>query len=179
MTDQQLISEYQSGNNAALGTLYSRYKEQLYWFIYQRIGNEQKAEDVVQDTFLHFIRFAGGYEPKVKVSTYLHMIAKQRLYSNHYRKTEKNKSVTLSKDDDTLNEPINIQSKDISPEDETDTRMQLEYLRKKIKTINPDYAQVIKLYCFQEYEYEEIAEMLDIKIGTVKSRIYRGRKALQ
>lgn len=166
MTDKELILKYQGGDKSAFREIYERYAERVKYFVYGMIRSREDAEDVMQDTFSILVTHHNSYDPsKGKFTTWLFSIAKhealefQRKRKVHVRaeyfESEALKDVQFAGGVDIINEPS-----------------------KQILSGLPDhYKDSLWLYG-QGYKYKEIAQILDISINTVKTRIHRGRKYL-
>ncbi len=151
----------------------------LYSFARHLTGNADDADDLLQDTFLKAYRFWDKYEKGTNIRAWLFRIMKNS-YINRYRK------VTKEPDLIDFNE---IQEFYTRLQDTTtgdhDLAEQMfggvldDEVAKALDTLHPDFKTVVILCDIEGYTYEEIAEFVDIPVGTVRSRLHRGRKMLQ
>ena len=171
--DEELILEFQNGNEHAYLELVDRYKDKLINFIFHYVGDRDLAEDIVQDALVKLYTHKHYYKNIAKFSTWMYTIA-GNLAKTELRKKKTRKVTNLSQ--------IGPEDKDYelpSVEPDTDKIAQSEYVEKRIqKAINKlplHFKTVTILRDIQELSYEEISTILEIPIGTIKSRINRGR----
>ncbi len=176
-TDEELIERFQNGDLYAFDLIVKRYKNQLLNFIYRFLGNTVEAEDLVQETFLRVYRNRKAYQKVAKFSTWIYTIA-GNLAKTELRKRKRRRFFSISElgynDKD-----YDISDEDYNPEKDVDGRMKEEIVHKKIMELSPKFREVILLRDVQQLSYEEISEIVDIPLGTVKSRVNRGRLKLQ
>ena len=177
LTDEQLIKKFQNGDIGAFNQIVYRYKDRLINFIYRFVNDIDKSEDLTQDTFLKLYTHKDSYKEIAKFSTWLYTIA-ANLAKTELRKIKRRKTFSisdLSKDDSEFvisSEAIGPDDKDINSTFEKNIQIALERLSVDFKTI-------IILRDIQELSYDEISKIMKLPIGTVKSRINRGRLKLQ
>jgi RNA polymerase sigma-70 factor (ECF subfamily) len=176
-SDEDLIERFQRGDLYAFDLIVKRYKDQLLNFIYRFVGNQEEAEDIVQETFLRVYRKRKAYKRIAKFSTWIYTIA-GNLARTELRRRKRRKlfSVTEMGYED---RDYEISDEGHSPEREVDGVMQEEIIQKAIEKLSPKFREVIVLRDVQELSYEEISKIIDVPIGTVKSRVNRGRLRLQ
>ncbi len=176
-TDEDLIERFQEGDLYAFDLIVSRYKNQLLNFIFRFLGNTEEAEDLVQETFLRVYRNRKAYQKIAKFSTWIYTIA-GNLAKTELRKRKRRRFFSISelgyneKDYDIFDEAYN-------PEKDVDGRMKEAIIHEQILALSPKFREVILLRDVQQLSYEEISEIVDIPLGTVKSRVNRGRLKLQ
>jgi len=176
-TDEDLIERFQDGDLYAFDLIVKRYKNQLMNFVYRFLGNSEEAEDLVQETFLRVYRNRRAYQKVAKFSTWIYTIA-GNLAKTELRKRKRRKFFSISelgyaeKDYDISDEAYN-------PEKDVDSRMKEEIIHREINQLSPKFRQVILLRDVQQLSYEEISQIVKIPLGTVKSRVNRGRLKLQ
>ena len=176
-SDEQLIAQFQLGNEEAYIELVKRYRDRLINFVFQFLGDFEKAEDVVQDTMLKLYEKKHYYKEIAKFSTRLYTIARN-LANTELRKQKRRKTTLLSnmsKDEKEYELPA------VQPD--TGSEIQDEYVEKQIQTaihaLPEHFKTVIILRDIQELSYDDISSIVDVPIGTVKSRINRARLQLQ
>ncbi len=181
LTDEELIKEFQENNTIeAYEILVNRFKDPLTNYVYRFLGEKDISTDIVQDTMIKFYLHKDSYKSFAKFSTWIYTIA-GNLARNELKRRKRRVIHSLNNNDDD-SEKRNLQIEDkafISPERYTDGEIKAKYVEKALKKLKPVYREVVILRDVQELSYEEIAEITNLSIGTVKSRINRGRKHLQ
>jgi len=177
VTDEQLIARFQQGDVQAFDTLVRRYKDQLLNFVYRFVGNRSDAEDIVQETFLRVYKNKHYYKEIAKFSTWVYTIA-GNLAKTELRRRKRHKIFSVS---NFVNEErdYDIPDKEHSPERQVDGTIKEDIIQKAIEKLPPKFKEVIILRDVQGFAYEEISQILNIPLGTVKSRVNRGRLKLQ
>lgn len=176
-TDENLILKFQQGDLNAYNELVNRYQNKLLNFIYYYVGNLELAEDVVQDTMIRLYNKKHYYREIAKFSTWIYTIAKN-IANTELRKKKRKGIVSLSnltKND----KDYEIVSTYNSPEHDIEAEFTNLKIRKAINNLSEKYLDVIILRDIESKTYEEIAYLINLPIGTVKSRINRGRIKLQ
>lgn len=176
-TDEVLIQQFQEGNLYAFEQIVQRYKEPLINFVYHFLGDRVDAEDVVQETFLRVYRNKHLYRNIAKFSTWIYTIA-SNLAKTELRRRRRRRILSLS-NMGFDNRDYDIPDGEATPEGIVDGGMKESIIRQAIETLPAKFKEVVILRDVQEFSYEEISEILDIPIGTVKSRVNRGRSRLQ
>lgn len=177
ISDEQLIARFQLGDVQAYDILVRRYKDQLLNFVFRFVGNRTDAEDIVQETFLRVYRNKHMYKEIAKFSTWVYTIA-GNLAKTELRRRKRHKVFSVS---NFVNEErdFDIPDRDHSPERKVDSNIQENIIQKAIEKLPIKFKEVIVLRDIQEFAYEEISQILNIPLGTVKSRVNRGRLKLQ
>ena len=176
-TDEELIARFQEGDVYAFEQIVHRYKDPLINFIYHFLGDRIDAEDVIQETFLRVFKNKHLYRNIAKFSTWIYTIA-SNLAKTELRRRRRRRILSLSKmgyEDRDYDLPDSYSS----PERIVDGEMKDQMIRKEIEDLPIRFREVIVLRDIQEFSYEEISKILKIPIGTVKSRVNRGRLRLQ
>ena len=175
-TDEELIKEFQNGNVSAYNHLIYRYKDKLLNFIYQYVHDLDLAEDLLQDTFLKLYTHKNSYKNIAKFSTWIYTIAgnfaKTELRKTKRRKTYSNSELIYSEDELVVPDYSNEPDKDI-----IDKSLKQD-LQECLSNLPLDFKTIIILRDIQELSYDEISTIVDLPLGTVKSRINRGRVKL-
>jgi RNA polymerase sigma-70 factor (ECF subfamily) len=176
-SDEELILHFQEGNLYAFEQIVLRYKEPLINFVYHYLGDRIDAEDVVQETFLRVYRNKHLYRNIAKFSTWIYTIA-SNLAKTELRRRRRRRLFSISQMGFD-NRDYDLPSDEPTPEGVVDGGMKESIVRRAIETLPVKFKEVVILRDVQEFSYEEIGEILDIPIGTVKSRVNRGRSRLQ
>ena len=178
LTDEELIKEFQDNNTLeTYEILVKRYKDPLMNFVYRFVGDRDACTDIVQDTMIKFYLNKDSYRSFAKFSTWIYTIA-GNLAKNELKRRRRRIifSISNSEDDKTLQ----IEDKlFLAPDRATDSNIKNEIIQKALLKVKPVYREVVILRDIQDLSYEEISEITKLAIGTVKSRINRGRSQLQ
>lgn len=176
-TDEELIERFQNEDAYAFDLIVKRYKTQLLNFIYRFLGNAEEAEDLVQETFLRVYRNKNAYQKIAKFSTWIYTIA-GNLAKTELRKRKRRKFFSIT-DLGYEDKDYDISDEAFNPEKSVDGSIKEEIIHKEIQALSPKFREVILLRDVQELSYEEISQIVGIPLGTVKSRVNRGRLKLQ
>jgi len=176
-TDEELIARFQDGDEQAYVELVNRYRNRLMTFVYRFVNDMEKAEDIVQDTLMKLYTHRHYYRNIAKFSTWIYTIA-GNFAKTELRRKKRHKVTNLSQmgfDDREYQLP--------SVEPETGETAQGHFAEKKIQMAIQElplhFRTVVILRDIQELSYEEISKIVDVPLGTVKSRINRARLQLQ
>ncbi len=178
LTDEELILAFQNGDRDAYNHIVNRYKDRLTNFLYRFTYDIVSAEDLAQDTLLKVYINKDSYKEIAKFSTWIYTIA-SNLAKTELRKIKRRKTYTIS-DLSTDDREFVLHQPDVeSFEDEEDTLVSGEILQKCLNSLDNEFKNIIILRDIQELSYDEISKILKIPLGTVKSRINRGRFKLK
>lgn len=177
ISDEILIAQFQKGDVQAFDVLVRRYKDQLLNFVYRFVSNRADAEDIVQETFLRVFKNKHYYKEIAKFSTWVYTIA-GNLAKTELRRRKRRKLFSVS---NYMNDERDFDIPDLNrnPEKEVDGSLKDDYIQKAIDKLPSKFKEVILLRDVQGFAYEEISQILSIPLGTVKSRVNRGRLKLQ
>lgn len=178
-SDEDLMEYFQNDYEPAFTELVRRYQDRLHNFLYRYTHDHQDCEDLVQETFLRVHKSKSSYERIAKFSTWMYTIA-LNLAKSLYKKKQRMYKVSIHKDpNDSEDFEMLIEDPNILPDQQLHEKLSLEQLEKALMALPEDFRQVVMLRDLQEMTYEEISEMTGIPMGTVKSRINRGRAQVQ
>ncbi len=176
-TDEELIARFQEGDEQAYTELVNRYRDKLMTFVYRFVNDMEQAEDIIQDTMLKLYTHKHYYRNIAKFSTWIYTIA-GNLAKTELRKRKNRKVTNISQMGP---EDRDYELPSVAPE--TDEVVQSEYIEKKIQAAIQNlplhFRTVTILRDIQELSYEEISKIVEVPLGTVKSRINRARLQLQ
>jgi RNA polymerase sigma-70 factor (ECF subfamily) len=161
-SDEALMLEFQLGSRNAFEELYSRYSGPLYGFFRRRLSSPQRAEDLVQETFLAVIRGVSRYEPRALVRSYLYGIA-LKLLASEWRK-ERGKTVT------------NDLGTELAAPSTQESGL---WVREAVAKLGQAEREILMLRAYEHLSYGEIADLLRVPVNTVRSRLFRARTALR
>lgn len=168
--DWMLIRAMADGDIRALNELYARYGGMLLGYLYARLGNHQLAEEVLQDIMLAVWESAHTFEARSKVKTWLLVIARNRAINATRRK---NLPVIE------LTEVFGLQSDDTGPTEAVERHETQDKVRMAIQKLPEGQREVLVLTFYHQLTGPEIAEVLQISEGTVKSRLHRAKESLK
>jgi RNA polymerase sigma-70 factor (ECF subfamily) len=179
LTDEELIKEFQDSNTIeAYEILVRRFKDPLMNFVYRFLGDRDVTTDIVQDTMIKFYLKKDSYKSIAKFSTWIYTIA-GNLAKNELKRRNRRKILSISNDDP---DDFTLQIEDknfVAPDRAADNSIKGEMVQKALLRVKPIYRELVILRDIEGFTYDEISEMTDLSIGTVKSRINRGRAHLQ
>lgn len=178
LTDEELIKEFQDNNTIeAYEILVKRYKDPLMNFVYRFLGDRDACTDVVQETMIKFYLNKDSYRSFAKFSTWIYTIA-ANLAKNELKRRKRRTIFSIDNSDD--EKSLQIEDKMfLQPDKATDSEIKNEIIQKALLKVKPVYREVVILRDIQDLSYEEISEITALPIGTVKSKINRGRAQLQ
>lgn len=178
LSDEELILEFQQNNEEkAFEILVQRFKNPLTNFVFRFLGDYDLCIDVVQETFIKVYRYKDNYSSVAKFSTWIYTIAGNLARTEYQRRKRKNIfSINwYGEEEKTFDIPDNSYRPDVT----ADANIKNEIIQKALLRVKDTYREAVILRDVQDLSYEEIAEILKIEVGTVKSRINRGRAELQ
>ena len=181
LTDEELIKEFQDNNTIeAYELLVKRFKDPLINFVYRFVGDKDIATDIVQDTMVKFYLNKDSYKSFAKFSTWIYTIA-GNLAKNELKRRKRRVIYSLQQNmDDEEGRSLQIEDKSFfEPDRVADSSIKSNLIQKALQKVKPVYREVVILRDIEEFSYEEIADITNLSIGTVKSRINRGRTQLQ
>lgn len=176
-TDEELILMVQEGQNQAFDILVGRYKNRLYSYLYRLLGNESEAEEFAQEAFVRAYMHADKYKTIARFSTWLYTIA-TNLVRNRIRNIRRRPKTISMWTEDSGGEDgrwVDIKDEAPTPEETMDQKRLQELIQQAIEKIPPKYRPSFVLREINGLSYEEIAATTGLKLGTVRSRINRGR----
>ena len=178
LSDEELIAEFQLNNTInAFEILVQRYKNPLTNFVYRFLGDYEACSDVVQETMIKFYRNKDSYKSIAKFSTWIYTIA-GNLARTEYQIRRRRQIFSINSYGEE-NENYEIPDESYRPDIMTDSVIKEKIIQKALLKVSRAYREAVILRDIQELSYEEIAEIMGLTVGTVKSRINRGRAQLQ
>lgn len=179
LSNEDLMEHFQAGYEEAFNILVHRFKDRLHNFLYRYTHDHQDCEDLVQETFLRVYRSRHSYERIAKFSTWMYTIA-LNLAKSLYKKKQRMTTVTIHQDEsDPDDRPMKLEDTGVLQDQSLHEKMCVDHLKKALDELNNDFREVVVLRDIKQMAYDEIAEITDLPMGTVKSRINRGRAQLQ
>lgn len=170
------------GDHQAFEQIVYTYEKKVYNIAYQMFGNSHDASDASQEVFIKIYQKLNQFKFDSAFSTWLHRISVNTCIDLYRKKKRQNKdSFSIDKDIATEESSVSFELVDSgqTPEEQILQNEQVSEVREAIQELKEEQKTIIILRDIQGFSYEEIADILDCNIGTVKSRIARGRKSLK
>jgi RNA polymerase sigma-70 factor, ECF subfamily len=162
ITDEALMLEFQSGSRQAFEELFARYRGPLYGFFRRRLHDDERAEDLNQEVFLAVIRAADRFEPRALVRTYLYGIAMNLLAAERRRRAKDSPPGKKGPEPATREAPDSVL-----------------WIRQALERLDDAEREILMLREYEQLSYTEIAQLLQLPMNTVRSRLFRARLALK
>ena len=173
-SDEQLLADHLSGKAGAFDSLVSRYAQELFGFLCRFVADNNAAEDMIQETFVQVHLAAGSFDPARSFRPWLYTIAANKA-RDHLRTRGRRQLYSLDSggvDDDGRAPSRNLPAADVSLPETVDAEEQRAIVRELIKRMPEHLRLILTLGYYQQLPYAEIAEVLEIPVGTVKSRLH-------
>lgn len=175
----QTINEVLRGNDEAFADIVTQFQNGVYHVCYRMLRNAEESEDVAQETFIRAYTKLDTFDQKRKFSTWIYRIA-TNLCIDYLRKKKPDYSLDATvPGTEGLDMYSQLASSDDSPDDEVVTLETNDTVLDAIDQLSETYRSVIILRYLKELPLKEISEILDIPLGTVKTRVHRGREQLR
>jgi len=176
ISDAQLLERYQQGNEDAFRELVYRYKNPLYSFLRRFLNSQELVEDVFQETFLQLYTSRDKFDPDKPLHPWLFTIAANKA-KDALRKQQRNNSMSMGTLADagevSVDDVVNILSSySETPEQEVLKEETAQQVREIIDSMPENLRAILLLAYFERFSYKQMAEILSIPIGTVKSRLH-------
>jgi RNA polymerase sigma-70 factor, ECF subfamily len=177
--EAELVTELQAGSDAAFEFLVTYYHASVYNLVFGILSDAADAADVTQEVFLRAFRGIRGFRRGSSLKTWLYRISVREAL-NHRRWCWRHHRQQVSIDDDSIGSgAMELEDLDATPYDKLATRETQSAVRKALANVPEVFRSAVLLRDLEGLSYEEVAEILEISVGTVKSRILRGRRALR
>lgn len=177
LEDEKFVEQAIKGDQDAYKELMDKYQKPLYYHVLKMVKNHEQVEDLVQEAFMKAFNNLNSYNTNYAFSTWLY-----RITTNHtidYLRKKKLKTTSMDQPVKTRDGEMEIQ---ISNDAETDRdiirKERKEIIHNAIDDLPKKYRRVIEMRHLQELSYQEIADQLDLPLGTIKAHIFRARETL-
>ena len=181
--ENEFIERLKAGEATAFDELVTNYSSNIYALLVRLTEDEEEARDLTQDTFLSALRAIKNFRGDADLKTWLYRIAvnESRNRFRWWKRRNRNSIISLDADNYSSQLPLSetISDSAKSPEAETLQRERERALRKALNELSANFREVIVLRDIEGLSYEEVATALETNVGTVKSRIARGREELR
>lgn len=184
LSDEQLFQRYTDGDTAVFSVLMARYEPRIQGFLRKRLNDEERVQDLTQDTFLRIHRARESYDPGRKFSTWIHTIA-NNLLKNEFRNRSRRRETAFSdlrpetSSSGAPSRPVEFEAGGLDPEREAYRSELREAIDTAIARMDEHHRVPFVMREVEDRSYEEIAEAMGIPVGTVKSRLNRARNAFR
>ncbi len=182
--DKMLVARFKSGDQAAFDDIVSRYWDRIFSRVLQMLKNRQDAEEVTQDAFVRAHRGLENFRGDSSFSTWLFQIATNLAHNKYWYWWRRKRDASFSLDQNISREG-SVTLVDILPAEGEDpgqtasTQELVDRVSECMPLLNEKHYEILTLRIVQNMTYDEIAQRLEISIGTVKSRIARARESLR
>ena len=183
LPDADVVALAQRGREDAFRELVRRYERPVFSLIFRMVHESATAEDLAQDTFIKVLNHIDKYRPEFKLSSWLFKIANNITIDHLRRRQIDTISIEGSPDAVTAERAratsVTVTSGGESPLEELESRELGASIEKAIARLRPEYRACIILRHVEDYSYDEIAEIVKLPLGTVKTYIHRARQELR
>ncbi len=177
--EAEIIEQALAGSQRAYTALSDRHRQAVYHIVYKIVRNEETARDLVQETFMKAFSSLASYRSEYRFSTWLYKIAAN--CSIDYLRKKRIDALSLDRPVETKDGTVELEVADYSfhPERDLERKQQRVSIEEAIDSLPPKYREVIVYRHKDDKSYEEIADLLNVPVGTVKARIFRARELLK
>ncbi len=176
--DLQIVAQVLGGNTGAFSALVQRHQERVYHTVYSLVGDLDEADDLAQEAFLKAFRALRRFRGQSLFSTWLHRIA-VNCCLDHLKSKHRRSFVSLDEQRENWDALRIWQGRSKDADARVEQRELQEILERALNNLSEEYRVTFVLREIEGLAYEEIATLLNCSIGTVKSRLFRGRTKLR
>ena len=178
--EAEVVTELQSGSETAFDAFIAQYHVPVFNLLLQMLGNEADAADASQEVFLKAFRGIGKFRRGSSLKTWLYRIAiRQALNQRRWFSRHRRNEWSLDGQNEDQSAALQIEELGPSPFDQLASHQTQQVVRHALAEVPQVFRSAVILRDLEGLSYEEVAEVLDVSVGTVKSRILRGRRALR
>ena len=164
------------GDQYAYAELMNYYRDSLYFTMLKITKDPHDADDLTIEAFGKAFKNLTQYTPQFAFSTWLFKIATNNCIDFMRKKNKGISTVNTGIDDDDMSE--HVVNTSLNPEEQFINSQKIHLMQEVVKRLKPHYKKLIEMRYFKEYSYDEIAEELELPLGTVKAQLYRSREFL-
>lgn len=179
LTDEEIVEKIKGGSVELFEVIVKRYQKKLVNYIYRMINDFESAMELCQEVFIKVYNSLDKYNPSFKFTTWIHRISSNATIDWMRKKKIDAYSLDTNDDDDAPSLSQQIASNDLSPLENLEMGQLQGRIESAINELPYIYKQLIILRHINELSYDEIASAVDLPLGTVKNRIFRGREMLK
>jgi RNA polymerase sigma-70 factor, ECF subfamily len=178
--ESELVTELQAGSDAAFDWLVTYYHAGVYNLVYGILSDSADAADVTQEVFLRAFRGIRGFRQGSSLKTWLYRISvRQALNHRRWCWRHHRQQVSIDAEEEGRNPALDLKDSEASPLEQCETHEMQATVRRALSQIPDAFRGAVILRDLEGLSYEEVAEVLEVSVGTVKSRILRGRRLLK
>jgi RNA polymerase sigma-70 factor (ECF subfamily) len=178
--EAELVTELQAGSDAAFDWLVTYYHQGVYNLAYGILSDAADAADVTQEVFLHAFKGIRGFRQGSSLKTWLYRISvRQALNHRRWCWRHHRQQVSIDVEEEGRNAAFELPGADASPFEQLETAEMQASVRQALDQVPAIFRSAVILRDLEGLSYEEVAEVLEVSVGTVKSRILRGRRLLR
>lgn len=178
--EAELVTELQAGSDAAFDWLVTYYHAGVYNLVYGILSDSADAADVTQEVFLRAFRGIRGFRQGSSLKTWLYRISvRQALNHRRWCWRHHRQQISIDADEEGKNPALDLKDSEASPLEQCETHEMQATVRRALSQIPDAFRGAVILRDLEGLSYEEVAEVLEVSVGTVKSRILRGRRLLK
>lgn len=178
-TDVELVAAALNGNQRAYGKLMERYRDSIFFMVQKMINNREDADDITMDSFGKAFSSLDKYNSDYAFSTWLYRIAINNCIDFSRKKRIEVISIDIPpKDEEGSTQPKDFEATELGPEEKYMKKQRVLMMQNVLGQINIKYRKLIEMRYLQELSYDEIAEKLDMPLGTVKAQLFRAKDLL-
>ncbi len=183
-SDEELVGMFQDGRETAFDELVRRYQDYIYRTIYYQVSDHDRANDLAQQTFVNAYEGLSDFEGRSSFKTWIYRIARNLCYSEHRRRARDREQPVGTflpgrSDEDGETAFPEPEHSSNPPDDNVAAEEKKEIVRSVIRSLDEDFCTILTLRELEGHSYDEMAELLEIPVGTVRSRLYRAREAFR
>ncbi len=176
-TDEQLVELAVSDDPEAFGEIVRRWERKIFALCFGMLGREDDAKDAAQEAFIAAYKNLSNFRGEAKVSSWLHRIAVNQCLTTKRR--QKSRSEDFIDDEDGTGESVFVASANFSPARTTERSERMNLVRQAVGALPSELRQVIIMKEFEEMTFQEISDVLELPLSTIKSRLYTALKQLK
>jgi len=175
--DREVIEEVRTGNTRAFALLVDRHKDRAMTLALRLVGDSREAEELVQDGFLRAFRNLHQFRGEAQFGTWFYRILYNLCMTRLRRKMAAPQMLDVN--DDAVLDALPAEEESLTFEEHFESSDLLRFLAIEVDALPPQYKSAVTLFYVQEMSYEEIAGVMDVPLGTVKTCLFRGRQLLK
>lgn len=183
LDDRELVAQARSGDEAALRELIRRFERPVFSLIFRLVRHRETAEDLAQEAFVKALQNLDRFDPRYKVSSWIFKIAHNHAIDHLRRRRVDTLSINgspyASDAEEERGSQLVVEAHDASPEEAYTARELGSAIEQAIGQLRPAYRTAVLLRHVEGRAYEEIAEIMDVPVGTVKTYVHRARAELK
>lgn len=176
--DGDLVRRCLDGEEEAYRLLVQRYQRPIYSLVHRMVSSPDDATDLTQETFVKVFRALDQFDPARNFSSWIYKIASNQAID--YLRKRKLRTISIHADPEDNDRPaLDLEDPGPPPDSRLDASLRREHLAGFVERLAPHYKVVVELRYQQQRSYEEITEILELPLGTVKARLHRAHNQLK